>query len=479
MSSLRRNVLSNVILTGSTVVLPLLTFPYVTKTLSATSFGQFLFIDSFTQYFILISSLGIPLYGLREIAKNKGDKEACTRIVLELTFIQIALSIILSFLFVGASFYIHEIGISKDLVFLGGVYIISSGFLIDWFYQGMEKFSYITIRSLAIKLCSVVAIFMFVKLENDNYIYYGVLTLTIFVNSLLNISYFFKNFFSLSNYSFNIRRHIKPLLILFSINASVSVYVILDSIILGFLTDSVNVSNYNIPLKIVKIYWTVIAAVGTVFIPKIAALHKTSQPHLISSLMSKSISVVLLLSLPFCFFCIVFPTEILMIISGPKYLEAKVGLQILSLLPLIIGICNIFGTQYLMPIGQEKTILRATIGGLIISVALNFLLIPKLNFLGSVIAATVTESFVCLFILIKARQTAYFDVDYSLLFQILLCLFLTYLLSYVILSNITNDLVRIISAFSGYVVFVLVSQIYFKNTFLNSFLLFKLRRKID
>lgn len=468
MSSLKRNVLSNVILTGSTVILPLLTFPYITKTLSTNSFGQFLFIDSFTQYFILISSLGIPLYGLREIAKNKSNNELCTKIVLELIFIQLSLGIFLSLIFYAASFLIPAIALSRDLVLLGGLYIISSGFLIDWFYQGIERFSYITVRSLVIKACSVIAIFILVKHENDNVVYYGILTTVVLFSAILNLSYFYKFFFSLSDFSFNITRHLRPLLVLFSINASVSVYVILDSIILGFIADAVNVSYYNIPLKIVKIYWTVIAAVGMVFIPKIAALYRDNQTALISDLINKSISVVLLLSLPFCFFCLIFPCEILEIVSGSKYLQAKLALQILSFLPLIIGICNIFGTQFLLPIGKEKIILNATMIGLVISILLNISLVPYLNFLGSAIAAFVTELFVCLFIVIKARRYITFQMDYSLIVQIFLCLILTFFFSHLISNKIINNLIRIFVTFAGYLVFFLLSQIYFKNSFINS-----------
>lgn len=156
--------------------------------------------------------------------------------------------------------------------------------------------------------------------------------------------------------NFNILKHVKPLLVLFSINASLSVYVILDSIILGFLTDTVNVSYYNIPLKLVKIFWMIIAGIGVVFIPRISALFGNGDHREIKNLMSKSINIVLLLSLPFSLFCILFAKDILLIISGQQYIKSSFALQILSVIPLIIGLCNVFGTQFLLPIGKEKNI---------------------------------------------------------------------------------------------------------------------------
>lgn len=468
---LRRNVISNFILTASTILMPLITFPYITRTLSSSSLGNVFFVDAFTQYFILFSSLGIPYYGIREIAKIKNQALQVSNLVIELIILQVVLSLLSVLVFFALGYYIPKLAPIKNLIEIGSIMIISSSFLIEWFFQGIESFSYITKRSLFFKALSVLAILLFVRKESDSNIYYLILTLVVTFNAILNFLFFLKNHYKTYKISKVIFRHLKPLVILFSINVSVSIYVILDSIILGFLTDSVNVSYYNIPLKLVKIFWMIIAGIGTVFIPRISAFHANKDMDSIKNLMSKSINIVLLLSLPFCVFCILFPSEILILISGNQYLHAKSALQLLSLIPLIIGLCNIFGTQFLLPIGKEKNILHATILGLILSLSLNFILIPYFKFLGSAIAAVAAELGVCLYVFLCAKKHINIMFDYRLLLQISSSIIFA-LVFYYGFSEYVFGIFKMIYTGAVYIIVLIVSQFFFKNKFLSSLVKF-------
>ncbi|WP_316809623.1 flippase [Pedobacter agri] len=465
--SLKKNLLSNFILTSSTIVLPLITFPYITRTLSNASLGNVFFIDSFTQYFILFASLGIPFYGLREVAKLKGNKQISSNLVIELVALQLFLSLFYIIIFFILGLFVPKLVDNIRLIEIGSLMILSNSFSIEWFYQGIEKFSYITKRSLIFKILSVIAILVFVKNKYDSGIYYFILASVMIANAIVNFGYFFKNHFAGFKFEVNIMRHLKPLLVLFSINASLSIYVILDSIILGFLTDALNVSYYNIPLKLVKIFWMIISGVGLVFIPRISFLHKTNNKEEIKNLISKSISIVLLFSLPFSFFCILFPEQILMIISGSKYLKSSMALQILSIMPLIIGLCNVFGTQFLLPIGKERKILVATIIGLTVSLIINFVLIPSIGFLGSAIAAVIAEISVCLYVFLAAKKEIKIFIDYKLLIQIFCCLFSTLIL-FLIYKRHFIGIPLMVTTFGSFLIFFLVSQIFFKNNFLSS-----------
>lgn len=465
--SLKKNLLSNFILTSSTIVLPLITFPYITRTLSNVSLGDVFFIDSFTQYFILFASLGIPFYGLREVAKLKGNKQFSSNLVIELVTLQLFLSLFYIIVFFLLGLFVPKLVDNIGLIEIGSLMILANSFSIEWFYQGIENFSYITKRSLIIKILSVIAVLFFVKKNDDSGIYYFILASVIVANAIVNFGSFFKNHFAGFKFKINILRHLKSLLVLFSINASLSIYVILDSIILGFLTDTLNVSYYNIPLKLVKIFWMIISGVGLVFIPRISFLHKTNDKEEIKNLMSKSISIVLLLSLPFSFFCILFPEQILMILSGPKYLRSSMALQILSVMPLIIGLCNVFGTQFLLPIGKEKKILLATIIGLTVSLIINFALIPSIGFLGSAIAAVMAELSVCLYVFFAAKREIKIFVDHMLLVQIFCCLFST-LISFLVYKRYFMGMSLMMTTFGSFLIFFLVSQIFFKNIFLSS-----------
>lgn len=458
---------SNLILTGSTVLFPLVTFPYLTRTLSADSLGRVFFIDAFTQYFIIFSSIGIPFYGIREIAKLKNDKEGRSKLTLELILIQLTLALIFSAIFIFVSLWLHDLRKNLGLVWISCIMIISTSFLIEWFYQGIENYSYITKRSLVIKVISILAILLLIRQTDDHLIYYGITASLILVNALLNIFNFFRRHYVKSEGKILIGRHIKPLLILFSINVSVSVYTVLDTILLGFFSDPLNVSYYNVPLKLVKIFWVLVSGAGVVLIPRIASLSLEKNENGITEIMTKSFNIVILLTIPFCGICLAFPEQILFIISGNKYLFAVNSLRILSIVPLIIGICNVMGTQYLMPIGKEKHILYATVLGLIISLCLNFILIPNYKFIGTSIACVISELSVCIYIYISAKRRTRIVFDWKLLLQILIGMFSSVFITYAI--KLDSAVLNLIVFGITYLATFLILQLFiFKNSFINS-----------
>jgi len=465
--------ISNLLLTSSAVVFPLVTFPYVTRTLSSVSIGKYFFVDAFTQYFIIFSAVGIPYYGIREIAKVKNNAPVRSKLVVELLTVQVMLAIFFSMVFIGIHFFIPDLKNEFNLVKIACLGIISTSFLMEWFYQGIENFTYITKRSLIIKTLSVISILLFVKVSGDYLIYYLLTTLVVLFNAALNFINYLKNYHTSYTGKLNLKSHFKPLLVLFSINVSVSIYAILDTIILGLLTNPTNVSYYNVPLKLVKIFWTVVNGAGMVIIPRMASYFLDNDIKGIQQIMRKSLNIVFLLTIPFCVFCLMFPNEILVIISGQKYLYAANALRILSIVPFIISVCNVFGTQFLMPIGQEKRILHATILGLIISLSFNFLLIPQLKFIGAAITCVAAESTVCAYILVSAIKRTKLLIDYSLLLQIFISLSVS-IIGRLVLGPYLKGLPLIVCTLVIYcLAFILLQFAYFKNDFVFSLTKYK------
>ena len=470
---LKKNLISNVVLTTSTVFISFLTFPYITRTLSATNMGNVLFIDAFTQYFIIFSFLGIPFYGVREIARLSGKPDDQSRLVFTLVSLQFCLSIFLSIIFFALTFIVPSLHQNKDLVILGCLSVVATSFSIEWFYQGIENFTYITKRSLLIRVISVVAILFFVRHEDDQYPYYAILLGVIFLNSALNFGNYFIKFHRKFKGTLEFRPHIKPLLVLFSINVSVSVYTILDTIILGLFTNPISVSYYSVPLKLVKIIWVVVGSFSVVLIPRISKYFNDGNHKDAADLLKRSLSLVFLLTIPFAFLCIFFPREILTSIFGVKYLEAQISLQILSVVPLIIGVCNVFGTQFLLPIGYEKKILHATIFGLFTSLALNFLLIPSLRYVGSSIACITSETAVCLYVYIKAKAEIKIPIDAPLIILILVSCITTVIVGILIRNNLTNIYLISCLCLMYIIVFASLNFAFLKNDFINSLLKIK------
>ncbi|WP_186292771.1 flippase [Mucilaginibacter corticis] len=465
--------ISNLLLSSSAVLFPLITFPYVTRTLSSDGLGSYFFYDAFTQYLILFSAVGIPFYGIREISKLKIDEPSRSKLVVELLTIQVSLALLFSIILVGAYLLIPGLNGDFKMIKISCLNLIGSSFLMEWFYQGIEKFTYITVRSLIIRSLCVLGIICLVKHAGDNDIYYLLLTLAVIANALLNFIYYLKNYHHPYTGQLELKRHVKSLLILFSINVSVSVYAVIDTIILKFLTSNVDVSYYNVPFKLVKIYWTLMNAVGLVLIPRIAAYFSKNDMQSVRSALEKSLNVVLLLGLPFSFFCIMFAGDIINVVAGPKYVLAVPALRLLSFIPFIIAVCNVFGAQFLLPAGKEKKILHATLVGLAISLALNFLLIPHFRFMGTAIASVTAETAVCVYIVAAAVKEINIILDYRLIVQIIISAVATAIIRYGFLPAWNGIPILFVAGITYCLSFLALQLFWFKNAFIYSLVNFK------
>lgn len=471
--SIKKNMVSNFLLTSSKFLFPIITFPYITRTLSTESLGSVLFVDAFTQYFIIFSAIGIPLYGVREVAKVKDKPLERSKLVKELLVLKMALAILFSLVFIILYFFIPNLQNDFDLVKIGCISIISSSFLMEWFYQGMEHYTFITTRTLIIKGLSVIFILVLVKSFDDKIIYYLILVGVNSLNAIINLGYYLKEFHHKITERLSIKKHIRPLLILFSINVAVSVYTVLDTIILGILTNPEEVSFYNVSFKLSKIVVAIVLGFGFVLIPKIARLYSEENLLELKKLISKSFNITLLISIPYCFFSCFFSDEILFLIAGDKYIIAKNSFIIASFLPLIIGICNILGTQFLLPIGKEKKILHATIIGLIISIILNFILIPRIGYSGAAYSCLLSEIAVCTYIYMEAKKNIDIKIDHSMAFHIIISLIITSAFIFIFKHQLKDIYMMFISFFVYCVTFILLQYIYFKNPFISSIFRFQ------
>ncbi len=229
------------------------------------------------------------------------------------------------------------------------------------------------------------------------------------------------------------------------------------------------------PLKFIKAFWTLGGAIGVVMISRISNLVANGDDEQVKELIKKSNSLVFLLTIPFAAMCQLCPKEILNLLAGPQYVASYKTLQILGFVPLIIGICNVLGTQFLLPIGKEKNIFYATIGGLLVSLAFNFALVPSLSYIGTSISCVLAELTVLIMVFLSARKYVKITVDYSLLLQILISLLVCVGL-YEAMSGYLKETYLLFTCFAVYCLTFLLTQVsIFKNPFINSVMRLKLK----
>lgn len=234
--SIKFNFLYNILLQVSKVIFPLITAPYVARVLEPEGVGLFNFANTYANYFALFAALGVPLYGIREIAKVRDDIESQTKFVSEIISLLLVTTILCVAIYLGTLLLIPQLNENFLIFILSALCLYVTPFRIDWYFQGKEEFGYITMRSLVIKVVSIACLFIFVHEKSDliNYVIINAASTTI--NELWNYIKLYKT--GVHPYlTLDFKKHLKPLLVLFSSSVAISIYTILDTLMLGFMTD--------------------------------------------------------------------------------------------------------------------------------------------------------------------------------------------------------------------------------------------------
>lgn len=390
-NSIKLNMIMNAILTMSSFIFPLITFPYVSRILLPLGTGKVNFATSVVNYFAMFAQLGIPTYGIRACAKVRDNKEKLSRTVHELLFINLFMCVLVYITFFIALFNVPRLEQDRTLYLVIGISIILNALGVEWLYKALEKYSYITVRSLIFKAIALVAMFLLVKNQEDYVIYGGI---TIFAASASNIL----NFWNLRKYvilkplgKYNFMQHIKMVITFFSMSIATTIYTNLDSVMLGFMKGDVDVGYYGAAVKIKNILVSLVTSASAVLLPRASFYVDRKMLDEFYHLLKKTMHFVFLLACPLTLYFIIFAREGIFFLSGEAYAGSILPMQIIMPTLIFIGMTNIIGIQMLVPLGLEKQVLYSEIAGAIVDLILNAILIPKFASSGAAIGTLVAE----------------------------------------------------------------------------------------
>ncbi len=390
MSDLKNKFLYQAALALSQLLFPLITYPWLTRTLGPEGIGKVSYIEFTAGLIFTLFSIGISYYGVREIAKERNNKETRTQLtnqLLLLHLISMLAGILIFFLIVLLN---KKMQAEKELIVLGSVYILAQVFALEWYLQGMEKFKFIAKRNILIRIAGIIAILVFIRKKEDYLIYFGIITasqIIIAVAACINV--LSENKISFRTISF--KQHLKPLSWFFLTTSFIGIYVFFDTIILGFLTGNEIVGYYALALRIVKMPLLLLLTFNTILFPRISFLNAKNELDKIHHYYQLSLEYIFTFTLPFCFGLFILSPEIIQLIAGNNFSPSIQVLQILAALPILICITNFLVLQLLTPMHKERKIVWAVMAGSICSIVLLFSLIPAMKEQGAAYATLVTE----------------------------------------------------------------------------------------
>lgn len=406
MAKIAENVIYNVALTLSTFLINLVLFPYVSRVLGVDYVGKIGFVNNVITYFSLFSLWGIRSLGIREIAACGDDNKKRTEVFSSLLAFLIITTTIITIVYIVSVFTIPRFRTDHSLLIIGSISLFFTSFLIEWFYQGMENFKYITVRNVAIRIIYAILVFLLIK-SPDNYLLYFSLTVAVvFINAVINLVYS-HSFVRFSFKAIKIKQFIKPLFSLGLYNLVLSMYTTFNVIYLGFVCSDTEVGYYYTSTKIYQIIIGFVAAFTAVMMPRISNLLYSNKEQEANAKIRKSIELMLFVAIPLGIFFFCMAPHVVRLISGAGYEGAVLPMRIIMPVIVIASLAQIWVIQILIPRKKDNIVLISATIGALVGISANVLLVKNYGAVGSAIVLLLSELCGNLYSLIYALRHHY------------------------------------------------------------------------
>lgn len=401
MASVKKNFSLNLIYQILNILVGLITTPYIARVLGATNSGRYSVSEAVARYFLLFIMLGISHYGNRNIAFARNDRYERSKTFSEIYALQLFMSVVVLLFYI---LYIMTICEDKLLAIIQGLFLFSGALDVSWLYFGMEKFTITVSRNIMIKAILTVGVFAFVHKETDVYLYTFIMASSYLVSNLVLVipcrRYVDVRIPKLSD----VKPRIKPILVLFVPVVAISIYNIMDKIMLGIMSDKASVGYYDYSEKIMQVPNAFIIAFSTVMLPRMSHLLKEKSQSEVIGYINRSMKFVSYFSVGMAFGLFAISDVLIPLFLGKGYTACIALVQILAPIILIKACANVVRTQFLIPYCRDNIYVVSHLLGAATNLVANLLLIPRLGAAGASIGTVIAEFFVMFYQFYKSRK---------------------------------------------------------------------------
>lgn len=405
-NTIKKNTFYNLIKTISTVLFPLIIFPYTSRVLGPENLGKVNFANSIVSYISLLASFGISTYAVRECAKVKSDKRELSRVGSQLFTINIVSTVIAYIVLLICFMISSKLKEEYFLILLLSFPVFFQTLGADWINTAMEDLKFVSLRTMLFQLISIIAVFLFVRDAKDYFLFAVISAGASIGANCLNI-YHRKKYCCLKIVKeCNVKQHIKPIIFLFALTLSQTIFLNVDTTMIGFFHGDIEVGFYSVAVKIYNLASTLISAITIVVIPQLSLLSSSvNQNESIEKVQRYALNYILTLGIPIVVGINILTPGIIHIIAGPEYYQAVSPLRILSIALLLVMLGGAFiGNVVLIPNGNEKTFMFATVIATILNCILNYCLIPKYGIIAAAYTTVISEAIILLITFFKGRE---------------------------------------------------------------------------
>lgn len=463
--SIKKNTILNIMKSLMTVVFPLITFPYISRVLGAENVGKINFGNSIVSYISLIATLGVTTYAVRECSKVRTEKDKLNKIASQIYSINIVSTIIAYVVLFLVLTFCKSLENYRQLIIIQSSVVLFTTLGTDWINTAMEDFKYITYRSFVVQIISLICMFIFVR-EPDHYMRYALICVLSSSGGYI-INMFYRKKFCTIRFTLDcdVNKHLPPILLMFSLILTQTIYVNSDMTLLGLFRGDYEVGLYSVSVKIYTIVNTLVSSIAFVVMPRMSELFAKKDYKEINNLIQYTLNCIITLGLPCIVGINVITKEIIEIIAGTEYMGASTSLHILTIALLISFFGGILSNVIMLPSGREKICLKASLICSVVNVVANILLIPKYGLNAAAFTTALAETVGLCIMRTKVEKEIVIDHISKIVVAPLIGCGLIVLVG-AIGNILVNDMIlRTIFIISGSIVAYLSCLIIFKHEF--------------
>ena len=362
--SIKANAILNIIRIASSILLPMISYPYISRILGPIQLGKVDFATSIISYFSIIAGLGIPNYGIICCSKVRNDRYELKKTVVELLTINFILTIIAYIALFLSILFIPILYARRRVILIYSITILGTTIGIDWLYAALEDFKYITIRSIVFKTISVVLMLLLIKNQKDYILYEYILVFSTVGSNVLNFIHA-RNLVDISQFkNIRIKKHMLPIIMFASASVAGTINANTDTAMLGLLNN----------------------AALTVMIPRLSYYAGQKKMKEFEGLLKKAADSVMMIACGIPIFFCVFASETTIMLGGKKYLDACPTMIVLNLCVVVLGMTWVMGVGVLQTFGRQGLYAKTMWMAVVVNISVNFILIPKCGSLGAAVA---------------------------------------------------------------------------------------------
>lgn len=406
--SIKFNFIMNLIRVLMTILFPLITYPYATRILNSGGVGRAAYVASIVSYFQLVAAFGVNNYAITEGAKIRDDKKRLDKFASEMFLINLVFTV-LAYVMFAVAVFLPKFDGYEMLLFISSTSILFTTLGMEWLYELLEEYQYITIRSVAFQIISLILLFVLVRNEGD-VAWYVVLTAFSTAGSgvmnFIHSRHYVRLFRQKISWA-DIRVHMKPMVYMFGVSIASVIYLNSDITMLGWMRNDKEVGIYSTASKMNQVLCTLIKSLSTVIMPRLAYYIENSQKDHFNHLLKKAFRFMMLMIVPCMVGMLLISPEVIHLIAGKNYEEFMPGnttSRILALNLFFSPVNGFIAYQIFMPNKKEKIIFWATCGGAVTNLIINYILIPSYSYNGAAVATVLAEAMVMLICVAIGRK---------------------------------------------------------------------------